>query len=134
MNKERREKGQSLVEFVIVLPILLIILAGVLDLGRLYFAYVAITDAAAEGVAYAAINPNNNAEIVERAQGASGGLVQIESDMVTVDSPVVASGAPVTVTVDYEFTTVTPLINAIVPDGVIPLTAVANGVIIEGGF
>jgi len=134
MEKRQREKGQSLVEFVIVLPILLIILAGVLDLGRLYFAYVAVTDAAAEGAAYAAIHPTDSAEVVSRAQEASGGLVQLEADMVTIDRPAIASGSPVTVTIAYDFLTVTPLINAMVPDGIIPLTAVANEVIIAGEF
>ena len=51
MNEQRikKEKGQSLVEFALLLPILLIILIGVVDLGRMYYAYVVITDAAAEG-------------------------------------------------------------------------------------
>ena len=53
------------------------------------------------------------------AQDASGGLVQIDPSMVQVDwPPDVVSGAPVTVTVGYNFTVATPLINAIVPDGV----------------
>ena len=56
-NKQRKEKGQSLVEFALVLPVLLIILSGVLDLGRLYYVYVVLTDSASEGVAYAISNP-----------------------------------------------------------------------------
>ena len=55
MNHQRqgKENGQSLLEMALILPVLIIILAGVLDLGRLYYAYVSVTDAAAEGAAYA---------------------------------------------------------------------------------
>jgi len=132
----RKEKGQSMLELALVLPLLIIILAGVLDLGRLYYAYVAVTDAAAEGASYAAIHPEqrDRDEVFRRAQEASRGLVQIAPDMVAVDCPTVASGAPITVTVSYSFTVATPVINAIVPDGVLMLRAVANEAILAGGL
>jgi Flp pilus assembly protein TadG len=128
------EKGHSLVEMALVLPVLLLILAGVLDLGRLYYAYVAVSDAAAEGVTYAAIHPEESKrdEVVERARTASGGLVQIDTGMVEVDCPAIAAGAPVTVTVGYSFTVATPLINAMVPDGVLILRATATEAILAG--
>ena len=136
MKYKRKEKGQSLVEFVLILPVLLIILAGMLDLGRLYFAYVAVTDAAAEGVAYAAICPDDSDGVKDRAcQAASGGLVVIEDDLVLIDPPpTVASGAPITVTVSYTFTLATPFISAMVPDGVLMLCATATEVILAGEF
>ncbi len=136
MKYKRKEKGQSLVEFVLILPVLFIILAGVLDLGRLYFAYVAVTDAAAEGAAYAAIRPDDTDGIVDRAQDASrwlsendGGLVEIEPLPI-----IVALGEPVTVTVSYTFTLATPFISAMVPDGVLMLRAVATEAILAGEF
>jgi Flp pilus assembly protein TadG len=133
-RKEQKEKGQSLLELALILPLLIIILAGVLDLGRLYYAYVAVTDAAAEGASYAAIHPEpgKRDEVLQRAQEASRGLVQIDPAMVEVDCPAVASGAPITVTVSYSFTVATPLINVIVPDGVLRLRAVANEAILAG--
>jgi Flp pilus assembly protein TadG len=135
MEYKRKEKGQSLVEFVLILPVLLIILAGVLDLGRLYFAYVAVTDAAAEGAAYAAIYPDDSDGVKDRAQAASGGLVEIDRSLVLIDPPpTVASGAPITVTVSYTFTLATPFISAMVPDGVLMLRAVATEAILAGEF
>jgi Flp pilus assembly protein TadG len=133
-RKGQKEKGQSLLELALVLPLLIIILAGVLDLGRLYYAYVAVTDAAAEGASYAAIHPEpgERDEVFRRAQEASRGLVQIDPDMVKVDCPTVVSGAPITVTVSYSFTVATPVISAIVPDGVLMLRAVANEAILAG--
>jgi len=131
MEYKRKEKGQSLVEFVLILPVLLIILAGVLDLGRLYFAYVAVTDAAAEGAAYAAIHPDDRDGIIDRAQAASGGLVEIDENLV-VPSPSAPPGDPISVTVSYTFTLATPFISAMVPDGVLMLRAVAIEVILAG--
>jgi Flp pilus assembly protein TadG len=44
--------GQSLIELALTLPLLLIILFGAIDLGRLFFAYVTITNASREGARY----------------------------------------------------------------------------------
>jgi hypothetical protein len=54
--------------------------------------------------------------------------------MVAVDCPVIALGAPITVTVGYSFTVATPLINAIVPEGVIRLQGTATEPILYGGM
>jgi len=134
MGKARaHSRGQSLVEFAITLPILLIILAGVLDLGRLYYVYVAVTDAAAEGASYAAIKPEDEQGIHDRAQEASGGLVQLEADAVEVHFPSgKASGSPVIVNVHYDFELLTPFLQVIVPGGVLTLHAEANEVILAG--
>jgi hypothetical protein len=48
----RRHRGQSLVEFALVTPILLLIFAGAADLGRAFYAYVAIENAAKEGALF----------------------------------------------------------------------------------
>jgi len=121
MKYRKKERGQSLLEFALILPVLLIILAGILDLGRLYFAYVAVTDAAGEGAAYGAIHPNDEEKIKDRTQDASGGLVEIDRNLITV----VRGSQAVTVTVSYEFTLATPLISTILPDGMLMLNAVA---------
>jgi Flp pilus assembly protein TadG len=42
------QRGQGLLELAIVLPFLLVILVGVIDLGRVFFAYAAISNAAYE--------------------------------------------------------------------------------------
>jgi Flp pilus assembly protein TadG len=53
----RAEEGQSLIEFALTLTILIMIFAGVLELGRVYFTYVALANAAGEGAAFASFNP-----------------------------------------------------------------------------
>ena len=120
-----------MLEFALVLPVLLVVLAGVLDLGRLYFSYVAVTDAAGEGASYAAIHPDDTAEIIARAQDATGGLVGIDEDLIQVYYPEDLDRA-IAVDVTYEFTLATPVVGAILPDGVIMLHAVAIEIVLTG--
>jgi Flp pilus assembly protein TadG len=55
-RSRRRERGQSLVEFALVLPILMALLLLTIDVGRLFYAYVGVTNASREGAAYAVAN------------------------------------------------------------------------------
>ena len=48
-SRSNTERGQSLTEFAISLVFLLTLLAGIVDLGRMFFAYIIIRDAAQEG-------------------------------------------------------------------------------------
>jgi len=49
----QKQKGQSMVELSIAFIVLLMLLAGVIDMGRAFFTYSALQDAAQEGAAYA---------------------------------------------------------------------------------
>jgi Flp pilus assembly protein TadG len=51
-----RRDGQALVEFALVLPIFLLIVFGVFDLGRGVYAYNTVANAAREGARVAAVN------------------------------------------------------------------------------
>jgi hypothetical protein len=51
------ERGQSLTEFALALPVILLILLGVADLGRVFYYTSAIANAAREGASYAARSP-----------------------------------------------------------------------------
>ena len=57
IHSQRLESGQSLVEVAFGMVILLVLLAGVLDLGRMYFTFVALEDSVGEAALYLAINP-----------------------------------------------------------------------------
>jgi Flp pilus assembly protein TadG len=49
-------RGQSLVEFALVLPLFLVLVMGIVDLGLSVFAYNSITNAAREGARLAIVN------------------------------------------------------------------------------
>ncbi len=48
-----RRRGQAIVEFVIALPVLLLLLFGVIEFGRLVFSWMAVQNAARLGLRYA---------------------------------------------------------------------------------
>jgi len=64
----KKESGQSMVELAVSFVVLMVLLAGVVELGRMSFHYIAMRDAAQEGASYASIFPNNNYEIFERVK------------------------------------------------------------------
>jgi Flp pilus assembly protein TadG len=47
----RRGRGQSLVEFAIVLPVLILIMLGAVDFGRVFFTWIEVTNSSREGAA-----------------------------------------------------------------------------------
>jgi Flp pilus assembly protein TadG len=56
-NRKPRQ-GQGLVEFALLLPILVLVVFGVLELGRAFFAFIAITNAAREGARVYTFRPD----------------------------------------------------------------------------
>jgi Flp pilus assembly protein TadG len=64
---EKGSLGQSLLELGLLLPILILILAGALDLARVYDAYVSITNASREGARFAAANPTDDGSGIQNA-------------------------------------------------------------------
>jgi Flp pilus assembly protein TadG len=51
-------KGQGTIEFVLLLPILILIVFGALELGRAFFAFIAISNAAREGARVFTFRPD----------------------------------------------------------------------------
>lgn len=76
--RRHAHRGQALVEFALVLPVMMALLLIAVDFGRVFFSYVQITNAAREGAAYAATDPTDAAGIRARvlqetnAQGQGG--------------------------------------------------------------
>jgi len=64
MNKniqsKTKEAGQSMVELALTITILMVLLAGTIDLGRAFFTWLAMRDAAQEGASYASVYPSSN--------------------------------------------------------------------------
>lgn len=51
----RDEKGQAMVELALVVPILLLLIFGVIEYGRIYGAYLAVTNGSREGARVATV-------------------------------------------------------------------------------
>ena len=86
-TQQLSEQGQNLVELALILPLMFIILIGVLDLGRIFFAEIAVANAAREGVRYLTTHPTDeiggfvNTKKAATIQGSFSGL---ESERFTV--------------------------------------------------
>mgnify|MGYP001571851709 CR=1 FL=1 len=123
----RGEAAQTMVEFALILPVLLMLVFGIFEFGRAFFAYNAITNATREAARYGTVDPTNTIAIQQTAVDSSVGIgittanvtVQcLNASVETADSCVYNNR--LRVTVSYTFTAVVP----IVPD--IPMTGVST--------
>lgn len=121
---KRTARGQSLVEFALLLPILLLLAVMLLDLGRAIYYYSVIYNAAREGARYGIIHPEDSSGIESAARTLTVGLDQDDLSISSVlpASPA-ESGDVVQVIATYRFRTVTPLANMFVDGGFIDLTS-----------
>jgi Flp pilus assembly pilin Flp len=101
----RNERGQTMVEFALVVPILCVVIFGVLQFGALYNDYVTLTDASRVGARKAAVsrheaNPEGVAEAAARAS--AQGLDPGELD-INVNATAWEHGESVTVEAVYPY-------------------------------
>lgn len=68
-----RSRGQTLAEFALVIPVFLLVLMGLFDLGRAVFIYNGLTNAAREAARLAIVNQEGTL-IVQRAQAMAFGV------------------------------------------------------------
>jgi hypothetical protein len=123
--KKQKTRAQSLVEFAILLPIFLLVVLGIFDLGRVIYTLSALHNAAREGARYGAIHHCDTAGIEAAARRLAIGL----GDGVTITITEAMGGVPsrlerIIVTAEYEFRTVTPLVGVFLSeDGSITLSS-----------
>ena len=55
-GRSKRENGQVLVEYALVLPVLLLVLFGIIEFGIIVFSHDTIANAAREGARYGAVH------------------------------------------------------------------------------
>jgi Flp pilus assembly protein TadG len=141
-NHSKSEQGQSLVELAISLLFMLLLLAGLVDLGRAFFTYIALRDAAQEGAAYASVartapdDPMMCTEIIDRVHSTSD--TQIVDLAQTTVSVVFDGGIPCgasnnsnacwnkpveVIVTENNFHLTTPLLGTIIGSQTIPITA-----------
>lgn len=141
--RKDRERGQSMVEVALALPVLLLILSGLLDIGRAYFTYLALEEAAIEAAQFLAFEPGcvdssdcadpNNALFRARESFATevadpGTLLRFTP---IVPAPPVGTGEEVTVEFEYDYALVTPLIANFF-GGTVTLRSSATSIVIDG--
>ena len=101
----RREGGQSYLELALVLPFLVLLLLGTLDVGRAFNAQIVVMNAAREGARYGIAHSSDTAGIKAMTlQATTGTGVAVSSANVTVTYPNgQAAGKPIRVQVTHNF-------------------------------
>ncbi|MHB0876199.1 MAG: TadE/TadG family type IV pilus assembly protein [Anaerolineae bacterium] len=131
VRSTERQVGQSLAELALCLPLLLVLLVGVADFGRVFYALITVENSARQGARYAASHYSQDApdftsaETMACNEARGSGLANPEADVV----PTTRGGEQaVMATVRYRFSLFTGLL------GIAPfdITGTAEMVVLEG--
>ena len=122
----RRERGQSLVELALILPVFLILTLAVVDFGMALRAYVTVTNAAREGARYAVVDCDSSSDITSiksKVVDSSSGLLTAADVSLDADSSssgnqdctstLPAAGGSIKVSATYTYNLITPLGNLV---------------------
>ena len=96
----REERGTSMVETALILPILILLLFGIVEFARAFNAQVTLTHAAREGVREYALN-NDLGAATAKAQFAASGF---NPALMVVSATACVPGLQTELTVQYPFT------------------------------
>ncbi len=133
IHSKGKEAGQSMVELALTITFLMMLLAGTIDLGRAFFTWLALRDAAQEGASYGSFKPADIAGIQNRVWDNLGQVIRNPSS--TVDVVVSSSGNTIRVDVDYPTFPITmPFMGTILGSQVIPIHAYILDTILSTGY
>lgn len=109
-GRESNDKGASMVELALMLPLLLLMLAGIADLGRAFHDYIIITNVAREGARYASLHadpsfaPATKQAAIDEAQASGITLTPSNVTLTLVPAdPAPGQAATAIITVTYRF-------------------------------
>ena len=105
--RHRNDTGAALVEAAIIIPFVLLLVFGVIDIARAFFDAAAVQEAAQEGVIYASHNPTDPTGAITRTEQAVS--TPDFTGAVTITCP---ASDQVEVTVTYTFSPATPFITS----------------------
>jgi Flp pilus assembly protein TadG len=117
----RQESGAELVELAVVLPLLLILIAGIVDFGFLLQSFEVVTNAAREGARVGVLPGYSTADIQGRVAGYITAAGLTGTPTTTVTFPTInpgGTGAPfpavqVSVSYSYQFLFIKPMVTLI---------------------
>lgn len=111
----RNRRGQALVELALTLPLLIMLVMGIIEFGRIFHSYILVTNASREG-ARIAITGADNTTIISRVNDVSGTLGSVTVVITPNDKALRKSNTSVEVNVKHNLSLITPLLDTIVPN------------------
>jgi Flp pilus assembly protein TadG len=105
----RKERGQELAEYALILPIFLLVVMAIFDMGRAVYYYSALQNSVREGARYGIIHPDDPTGIqnvvFEMAVGMDSTDMNVSTSYPTEDT--------IQVRATFSFEIITPIIGAI---------------------
>ena len=123
-GSDHGRRGQSLVEFTLVLPLFLLLVAGMVDFGMALYSNMTVLNAAREGARLSVTAPGNTAAVDSRVRSMASGLNGADLTVTTTcerpnpapattfsacTSPMWQPGDAVVVRTDYIYRMIWPL-------------------------
>ena len=138
-DSRKRERGSAMVETAITIPLLLVLMVGIFEVGRAYETWQVLTNAAREGARMAVMPTNDPATTtgLVREYMSNGQLINSATASVVIDegASINVNGTPVSaslVTVDYpfEFIMLQPIVRLVAPTATVggPITMRATAI------
>ncbi len=122
-RQHSRRRGDSLVEFALIVPVLVLIVMAVFDFGRAVYAYSVVANSAREGARFGIISTATPNDIITVVQNSAVGLDPAQL-AVSVTYPTTDT---VRVVVSYTLELTTPLVAEVVSaDGSVVLGSSAT--------
>ncbi|MBS4196146.1 TadE/TadG family type IV pilus assembly protein [Lederbergia citri] len=106
----KSQKGQSLVETALILPILIMLLFGIVDFGRIFHAYLTLDHAGREAARSAAIGKEDG-EIENKIASSTTSLGSGVNSNIFPSKAIRKSGDDVTITLTYTVNLITPILG-----------------------
>ena len=121
----KNNRGQAIVEFALILPVLVVMVMGLLEFGLFFHAHINVTVAAREAARIAALDTSATNQTITAA--ALTTMPATTNLTVTVSPPAPrVTGLPVTVSVSLPHTFITPLIAVLMPANPYTITSSAT--------
>ena len=131
MRLRRQFRGQDLVEYALLLPLMLIMIMGIFDLGRITFFYSTIVNISREGARYGVVHQCDTPGVIAAAKDKAIGIdpnylnFNLPADMWNTwpdcSPPDPPGSGTVKVSVTFNFVPLTPFIADILGGSSIPL-------------
>jgi len=118
MNKLKNRKGQAMVEFVLILPVFLLLLLGMVDLSRVISANFVIDNAARSATRVGVVS-NNDSDIITAIENGTEALNESAiTYIITPTEGTRSSGDELTVEINYTVEILTPIVSNVLGDSI----------------
>lgn len=118
MNEIKNRKGQAMVEFVLILPVFLLLLLGMVDLSRVISANFVLENAA-RSAARVGVVSNSDTEIITAIENGTESLDEtIITYTITPTEGTRGSGDELTVEINYTVDILTPIVSNVLGDSI----------------